>query len=128
MRPYKMTLYIEKPENENLDGFKEFVDDTLDGAVLSSFSNTPSGLEVSFRQSLAGGETQEDFLLRVAIPIWRRLGRYTPLGLNVIDLSAPVWDTYEEGEDTAYFDEASCEYHQTKERMFKGHERAWNVS
>ena len=119
MRSYKMTLYIEKLKDTDFDGLQEFVDDTLDGAVDISFTKAANELEASFHQDLAGGEDEEDFLFRIAKSIWEKLGRYTPLGLNAIDLQSPAWDTYEEGDDRGYFEDVSSEYYKTTEDMYK---------
>ena len=118
-----MTLYIEGLEDFDFEGLKELVDETLSGAVDTSFFNTSSELTVSFNQDLVGGETEDEFLARIAKSIWSKLGRYTPLGLNVIDLDSPVWDTYEDGEDTSYFEEAASEYYETKKTMYNSDDK-----
>jgi hypothetical protein len=118
MRSYKMTLYIDKLEDSEFDGLKEFIDEILDSAVDITFFKNLDELESSFRQDLVAGEPEEDFLTRIAKPIWLRLKRYTPVGLNVIDLDSPVWDTFKEGEDTSYFESASSVHYKTSENMF----------
>lgn len=113
MRSYRMNLTVYDLRVKEVETLKDLFENDLDTAANMEISCYSDNFSASFKQDLVGGETEEDFLVKLVRMIWGKTKRYVPIRASVTDLDSPVWDTYDEAEgDYDYFMEASTEHYE----------------